>query len=226
MSWQDFDWLDFEIGHYKESLDHRVREAYMAAYSVLEMAYREGKEKLEQEQKKATNEEDFSLTTQIIDYEESRWIKQTEALAAMALALLASLVKAFLDEQKRRMYKTHPVDANGYGGKSELLKQVAEYNARFNIDLRKIEGFETVREVDLARNCCLHNGGVPTDDYMKLTKERLLDEMVNINLTPQQLDSLIKELGQFSDSVSTQMSEVRKKASEAEASSPPQQEKR
>jgi hypothetical protein len=93
MSWQGFDWLDFEIGQYKESLDHRVREAYIAAYSVLEKAYREGKEKLEQEQKKAANEEDFSLTTQIINYEDFRWMEQTEALTAKALALLANLVR-------------------------------------------------------------------------------------------------------------------------------------
>jgi hypothetical protein len=43
MSWQNFDWLDFELGEYKESLNHRVREAYRAAYAVLEQAYREGK---------------------------------------------------------------------------------------------------------------------------------------------------------------------------------------
>lgn len=215
MSWQDFDWLDFEIGEYKESLHHRVGEAYMAAYSVLEKAYRQGKEKLEQEQKKATNEEDFSLTTQIIDHEDFRWMEQTEALAGMALALLASLVKGFLDEQKRRTDKTHPVDAKGYKGKSELLRQVAEYKARFNVSLETIEGFEAVREVDLARNCCLHNGGAPTDDYMALTRQRLLDERGNINLLPEQLDSFIKELGQFIDSVSKQMSDVRKKASDA-----------
>jgi len=214
MSWQDFDWLDFEIGQYKESLDHRVREAYIAAYSVLDKAYREGKEKLEQERKKATNEEDFSLTTQIIDYEDFRWLEQTEALAAMALALLASLVKGFLDEQKRRMDKTHRPDPKGYRGKSELLKLVAEYKVRFNIDLEKIDGFETVREVELARNCCLHNGGSPTEDYMALTKQRLPDERGNINLTPDQLDSFVKELGQFIDSVSKQMSDVRKNAPE------------
>ena len=82
-------------------------------------------------------------------------MEQTEALAAMALALLATLMKDFLKEQKRQMDKTHPPDAKGYPGKSELLRRVSEYKARFNIDLQKIEGFETVREVELARNCCL-----------------------------------------------------------------------
>jgi hypothetical protein len=220
MSWENFDWLDFEFGEYKELLNHRVREAYLAAYAVLERAYQEGKEKLEQERKKATTEEDYSLTGQIIDYEESRWVEQTEALAAMALALLASLTRAFLDEQKRRMNKTHPPDPKGYMGKG-LVKQVTEYKARFNIDLEKIEAFETVREVELARNCCLHNGGASTKDYETQTKQRLLDDMVNINLTPEQLDLLINELGQFMDSLSRQIREVRKKASETQSFSSP-----
>jgi hypothetical protein len=217
MSWQDFDWLDFELGEYKDSLSHRVREAYMAAHLVLKKAHDEGREKLEQQQKEAPNEDDFDLTSQIIGYEDLRWMEQTEALAAMALALLASLTKTFLDEQKRRMEKTHPPDPKGYKGKG-LIRQVAEYKARFNIDLEGIEGFETVREVELARNCCLHNGGTPTEDYQTQTKQRLLDEMVIMNLKPEQLDLLIKELGQFIDSVSNQMRGVRKKAAETSAS--------
>jgi len=83
--------------------------------------------------------------------------------------------------------RTHPVEAKGHRGKSELLRLVTGYNAPFNIDLDKIEGFEMVREVDLARNYCLHNGGAPTEDYMTLTKQQLLDKMVNLNLTPKQL---------------------------------------
>ena len=46
---------------YKESLDRRVRVAYRAAYTVLEQVYREGREKLKQEQKNATNRDDFDL---------------------------------------------------------------------------------------------------------------------------------------------------------------------
>jgi len=33
---------------------------------------------------------------------------------------------------------------------------VTEYNARFGVDLEQIECFETVREVELAHNCCVH----------------------------------------------------------------------
>jgi len=54
---------------------------------------------------------------------------------------------------------------------------------------------------------------------MALTKQRLLDEMGNINVTPDQLDSLVKELGQFIDSVSKTDERCRKKASEEEVTS-------
>jgi hypothetical protein len=213
MAW-DIDWLDFELGMYQDSLHHRVREAYRAAHKVLEDAYRKGREKLEQDLKASKDDEDRELNSQIIDYEDARWVEQKEALAAMALALLASLTKSFLDEQKgRNLNKSHPPDPKGYGGKgqSQLLKQITEYKARFNVDLEKLDSFETVREVEIARHCCLHRDGVPTRDYLTLTKRRLLDERENISMTPEQLDLFIEELARFGDSLNTAMREVRRK---------------
>jgi len=112
MSW-DSDWLDFEVGLYQESLRRRVRAAYHAAHKVLEDEYRRGKEKLEQDLKQQRDEEDDpNWGFQILAYEDERWLEQREALAAMALTLLASLTKSFLDEQKgRNLNKTHPPDA-------------------------------------------------------------------------------------------------------------------
>ena len=69
-----------------------------------------------------------------------------------------------------------------------------------------------MREVDLARNCCLHNGGVPTNDYNQQTKQRLLDGIGIINLAPKQLDEVIEALQQFVDSVFRRMSVILKEA--------------
>jgi hypothetical protein len=156
------------------------------------------------------DEEAFDLTTQVIGYEEFRWIEQTEALAAMALTLLASQTKSFLDGQKYRFNKTHPPEPR-YEGKSELLRLVTEYRARFNIDLEKIDGFETAREVGLARNCCVHNGSIPDEDYKTQTKQRLLNDRGNVSLTPEQLDSIVGELSQFAKSLAGLLSKIRKK---------------
>lgn len=196
-----------------------VREAYRAAYSVLENAYRKGKEESEKDLKASTDDEDRELNSQIINYENDRWREQQEALSAMALALLASLTKLFLDEAKGgNLNKSHPRDAKGYGGKgqSQLAKQVIEYKSRFGVDLETLDGFETVREVELARHCCLHNEGVPTDDYLERTQKRLLNERGNISLNPELLDSFIHELSRFGDRLSAGMMVGRKKASTAE----------
>jgi hypothetical protein len=135
-------------------------------------------------------------------------MEQRKALAAMAIALLASQMKSFLDEQTFRWHKTHPADPKGYAGKSELLKQVTEYRARFNIDLEKIGGFDTVCEIALARNCCLHKGGLPDEDYNTKTKQRFLDDNGAISLTPEQLNTIIGELSQFGKSLVDLMSQL------------------
>jgi hypothetical protein len=52
MSWQNFDWLDFELGEYQGSLHHRVHQAYNAAYRVLEEEYQKALKKLGEELEK------------------------------------------------------------------------------------------------------------------------------------------------------------------------------
>lgn len=49
MAWINFDWLKYESEQFQESLNHRIREAYLAAYGVLEKAYGGTKEKLHEE---------------------------------------------------------------------------------------------------------------------------------------------------------------------------------
>jgi hypothetical protein len=216
MTWH-VDWPDFELNDYQDSLHHRVQEAYKAAFRVLEEAYQKARKKLEEDLKKSKDEEDFSLNSQIIDYEDYRWIEQQEALAAMALTLLASLTKSFLNEQKgRNLDKTHPPKQGRYAGSSELQRRITEYKERFGVDLEKTECFETVREVELARDCCVHQEGVPTDDYLNRTQKRLLNERENISITPKQLDSVIEELSRFSEALNKVMKGIRKAAQEKE----------
>lgn len=210
MVWLNFDLFKFEGQMFQDSLNHRVREAYLAAYSVLEKAYSERQEELYKQLSSITEDvdgEQRALTEEVIGYEEIRWLEQREALAAMAIALLASLNKSFLDAQKRMLNKTRPSEKD-YKGKKHLFRQIAEYNNRFKIDLTTVEGFETVREIELARNCCLHEGGSPDENYKTQTKQRFLDANGIINLTPEQLDSIIGELSQFGKSLTTRMSQV------------------
>src|SRR5271167_2546738 len=105
MTWLNFDPLQFEGHLFEDSLNHRVREAYFAAYSVLEKAYGVRQEELYKQLSSITEDEEGeqqAMTEEVIGYEEIRWTEQREALAAMALALLATQTKSFLDDQKRR----------------------------------------------------------------------------------------------------------------------------
>ena len=197
MVWIDFDWLKYEAEQFQGSLNHRIREAHRAAYAVLRKAHEEATEELQAELNSATDDESRELTSQVIDYEELRWIWQTEALAAMALTLLASRTESFLNEHWHRFDKTHPPDSERSKRGSKLLKMVRKYRTRFNVDLETICGFETVREVVLARNCCVHNGNSPDKDYKtQSTTKRLLSTTGNINLTPEDLDIIIGELSE------------------------------
>jgi len=143
----------------------------------------------------------------------------------MALTLLASLTKSFLNEQKKRLNKSHPPKQGRYAGSSELQRRITEYKERFDVDLENIECFDTVREVELARDCCVHQEGVPTEDYHKKTKGRLLDERDNISITPTLLDTVIKELSQFGDGLNNVMKGIRKVAREKQEQGEKREEK-
>jgi hypothetical protein len=145
-------------------------------------------------------------------YQEYRWDEQMQALAAMALSLLATSNKSFLDQLKGLFNIIRPPDKKGYRGKSQLQKQIAEYNGRFGVDLEKINGFETIREVGLARDCCLHNEGMLTEEYRQQTKQRLVDKYERISVNPKLLDTFLLEISQFSRELCAQMKDMREKA--------------
>src|ERR1700722_175487 len=212
MTWLNFDLFKFEGQMFQDSLNHRVRDAYLAAHSVLEQTHNEATEKLYFGFTEDVDGDQRALTAEVIGYEEIHWLEQREALAAMAIALLASLNKSFLDAQKRMLDKKHP--SNKSYKSEHLFRQIEEYDDRFKIDLTTVEGFATVREIELARHCCLHNQGSPTKHYETQTAQRLLDTNGIINLTPEQLDSIIRELSQFGKSLTARMSQVWKNTSQ------------
>lgn len=202
-------WLTDFARSIDTALNDLVRESYLAAYSVLEKTYRARKERYEDEIKSAETEAESENASQQLMYADHRWSEQTQALTAMILGLLASENKSFLDELKRMFNIVRPPDPKGYPGKSQLQRQITEYGSRFGIDLEKINAFETVREVGLARDCCVHNDGVPTTEYREQTRQRVIGFDGRIDITPQLLDELILEISRFSRDLSVQLKTVR-----------------
>jgi hypothetical protein len=86
---------------YHTALNGRVREAYLAAYSVLERTHLTRKTMYEDCIKEATSEEEFADANEDIRCEGYRWNEQTQALALMALTMIACSSKSFLDRLKK-----------------------------------------------------------------------------------------------------------------------------
>jgi hypothetical protein len=204
-----FDWIDAVVSDHDFSLNERVRPAYLAAYSVLNNTHLERMTICRQQTHEATNEEEYADAHGDCMDEEYRWDEQTQALATMALTLTACANKSFLDQMKKLFVEAHPPDSKPYSGRSQLHRQISEYKARFGVDLEKITAFETIREVELARHCCVHDEGRLSADYCKQTRQRLVGKHGYIDITPELLATFLSEIDQFSRGLSSEMKTVR-----------------
>lgn len=170
------DVIDLMMTDYHTALNDRVREAYLAAYAVLERTHLARTSICTDYIEEAVNDEEFSDANCDLSFENDRWSDQTEALAAMALTMIASTNKSFLDGIKRLFEKAYPSHPRGYQAPSQLERRIAEYRSRFGIDLETITSFDTIREIELARNCCVHEDGKVTNDYVTQTRKRMARE--------------------------------------------------
>jgi hypothetical protein len=203
-----FDWIDVVVSDNHFSLSERVLPAYLAAYEVLHRTHLERVEQCKQSIARVTSQEEYADARCDLDDEEYRWQEQTQALATMALTLTASANKSFLDQLKRLFASTHPANSQ-YSGKSQLLKQITEYKARFGVNLENVRHFGTIREVELARHCCIHEDGHVSADYRGKTTQRLVGTHGYIDLTPAMLTSILSEIYEFAHALSVEMKKAR-----------------
>ena len=131
------DWIDVAVSDNRFSLNERVLPAYLAAYDILQKVHLEHLGRCQKSIRNAANDEEYADACCDLNDEEYRWQEQTQALATMALTLMASANKSFLDHLKRLFASTHP-PKSPYPGKSQLLKQITEYVARFGVDLLNV----------------------------------------------------------------------------------------
>jgi hypothetical protein len=205
----NIDWIDIAVSGNRFSLNERVSAAYLAAFSVLDKAHLEMIVLCKQQRDAATTQEEYARVICDFGDEDYRWTEQTQALAAMALTLIASTNKSFLDQIKKLFIETCPPDPKGYPGKSELYRYISEYKSRFGVDLETITSFETIREVVLARNCCVHKEGHLDKDYIGQTRQRLVGTHGYIDITPEMLTQFLSEIDQFCHGLAVEMKAVR-----------------
>jgi hypothetical protein len=170
MSWKNIDLFQFEATMFGEYLQHLVVAIYEFALQELDRVYKNDFKEIDNEINSATAARDESRQEELMQYEdylESQREEQIRALATMALAMAGTLTESFLNEARTRLIKTHPRTKEKYPGDGWLGRRVTEYAERFNVDLTRITGFPTIREVILGRNSCLHDEARrPSEDYM------------------------------------------------------------
>jgi hypothetical protein len=136
MGWQNVNWLEVQNQEYETALNDRVREVYQAAHYTLKKALCARQSWYGEAMATAKEESDADAAAMHLMYAENRREEQQQSLATMALSLLAGSNKSFLDQVKEMFDAKHPKDPHGYKGGSQLQRQVAEYNARFGLNLR------------------------------------------------------------------------------------------
>jgi len=208
MTWQKFDWLFHEATLFREDLQGAAR-IHSAAYETLTRAHDDHLKQLESDRSTfAGDPQDLAQYKDWLEYERA---EQTDALAAMYLSLVASMLEGFLDRAKKPLDRVHPASSN-YQGASKLAKRISEYRQRFGIELESLPQFATVREIILARNACVHNDSAPTEDYNAQTRRRYVDQRGKINLTPDQIEQSAAELAEFAEALTDQLCRVRDEA--------------
>ena len=95
------------------------------------------------------------------------------------LIYLVMLLELKLEKLQSFLDKTHPPEAS-YSGKGWLVRTTNEYRLRFAIDLKNYVRFPLIREIVIARNAIVHNGGKPTSDYLELPNRRFLGKMTRM----------------------------------------------
>jgi hypothetical protein len=169
----NIDWFfDHESEYFKGRLQKLVLQIHQLASEQLTAVY-----EAESEEAAREGSLDGHDLYRYREYLEQEHVSQQRALSTMALTMLASLTESFLDEARTRLDQELFPSAKKYSGDGVLLRRVKEYKDRFGIDLTILPGFDTVQEVVLARNSCVHHDGHPSDDYLKQTRHRFLEEV-------------------------------------------------
>jgi hypothetical protein len=195
MSWINFDWLKWHADQFGQRLDETILPIYRNAFKLFSDERDKHKTEAHAPDTPAAQLDEGELWS-YLGWLDEEFRARRVALAMMIFALLAREIESFLDEFLRAVGREFPTDEK-FGGKSKLLKRRAEYQARFGFDIQKGAGFDTVREIVLARNDAVHFESVPQKDYLAQTETRFLDEAGQLSLTPELLIQVSGELKVF-----------------------------
>jgi hypothetical protein len=214
------DWFfEHEAEYFGARLQRLVLEIHRLATTQLEVVY---KAELESAERDGSLKEDELASLE--NYLKGEQDSQQGALSTMALTMLASLIEGFFDEARTRLDVGRFPAQKTYSGDGILLKRVSEFRQRFGINLTSLRCFDSVREVVLARNSCVHKGGHPSADYLEQTSHRFLEEIGGFQLlhrrfrdedrlircSVETLREVVAEVSQFATGLHAALNEIRR----------------
>jgi hypothetical protein len=126
---------------------------------------------------------------------------QVRALSTMTFTLMETQLQGFLKANGAFLARHFQRDKGQYGSKAWLLRVIAEYDERYGIKLEGLPGFETCREVVLARNDCVHAECIPREDYMQQTARRFLGDDGLLVLNQETLTHATDNLKRFASAL-------------------------
>ena len=193
----NFDSIIFEAVIFGRTLDQTVIRIHSDAYGALTSAFEKQREALED-----WSESDAGVSRgQYEDYITEEYMIQVRALATMTFTLMETQLLGFLKANGAFLARYFQREKEQYGSRASLLRVIAEYDERYGIKLEGLPGFETCREVVLARNACVHGACTPTEDYMQQTARRFLGDDGLLFLTQEILTHATDDLKRFASAL-------------------------
>jgi hypothetical protein len=191
-----YDWISLEADVFAQTLDRTVIRIYEAAYEALASAFEKQREGL-----KEWSESDSGVSEgQYEDYITEEYMTQVRALTSMTFTLMETQLHGFVKGNGAFLARHFPdIEEQSKGG--WLLQTIAKYDKRYGIKLESLSGFETCREVVLARNACVHGECAPTEDYMQQTARRFLGEDNLLILSQETLMHATESLKMFANAL-------------------------
>ena len=185
----NFNWFKWNAEQFASRLDETILPIHYVVFQMLI----EQKFKFEADARTSENPLDDSDMQSYLDWLNEEFRVRRCALATMIFTLIAREITLHIDTVTAALNRAFPSTTPP---SRKFPKQVAEYKARFAIDMTRGPYFQSLQEIILARNDAIHAENA-AKEYLTQTNRRLIDEAGQVTLTPELLQQIATETKAF-----------------------------
>jgi hypothetical protein len=187
MSWQSLDWLKVEADEFIDELKSPITGIYWR----MAEEFRDAQDRRTTELRKSVTADNVSL----LDWSDDLKRRQEQLLTAMVLTVTYRSVEDLLTRLSRYFIPRHAPELqirNRDLSKLEILRLKYQH---IDVPLTAQREFALLKQLQLARNCCVHNQNVPPDEYLEqFPKSNWLNDAGNITITEKRWEELVERL--------------------------------